>query len=142
MIITQLSVKIPNKPGQLSAVSDLLGDAGVNVKALTAAVHGEGARIHMVVDDPGKARDALELAGYELSEHKVLAVEAPDHPGGLNAILRPLKDAGINVEYLYPGIGKIRGNAVIIVGGDPIEKAVKALERDYITILDSELFGL
>jgi len=142
MIATQLTVKLQNKPGQLSKVSDLLGDSGINVKAITTSVHGDGAQVHMVVDDTKKALDLLRGRGYEILERPVIAVEAPDHPGGLNAILRPLKDANINVEYLYPAIGKLGDKAVIIVGGDPIETAVAALKRHYINILNKELFRL
>ena len=87
MIITQLSVKMNNRPGELSRLSDLLGDEGINLRALTAAVHGADAQIHLVPDDPDKAREVLKGKGYELTEHRVLAVETPDHPGGLNAVL-------------------------------------------------------
>jgi hypothetical protein len=142
MITQQITVKIPNKPGQLSKVSDLLGDASINVKAITTSVHGDGAQVHMVVDDHKKASDLLRGRGYHVQERPVIAVEAPDHPGGLNAILRPLKDANINVEYLYPAIGKLGNKAVIIVGGDPIESAVAALNKHYIAILGEELFRL
>ena len=142
MIITQLSVKLLNRPGELSKLSDILGDEGINIKALTAAVHGADAHIHMVPDDSAKALEVLKGRGYEVAESRVLAVEAPDHPGGLNAILRPLKDAKINVEFLYPVIGKYKKNAVLIVGGEPIEEAIKVLQKHYIKIMDKELYGL
>lgn len=142
MILTQLSVKVMNRPGEVSRISDMLGDDGINIKAITASVHGEDAQIHLVPDDADKALEVIQSGNYEVEVHKVLAVETPDHPGGLNAILRPLKDAGINVEFLYPLIGKIRGNAVMIVGAEPIEEAEKALIEHYITILDEEIYGL
>jgi hypothetical protein len=142
MIAQQLTVAIPNQPGQLSKVSELLGDTGINVKAVTAHIMGEGAQIHMVVDDHAKAMEVLKAHKYDARERPVIAVEAPDHPGGLNAILRPLRDAGINVEYLYPAIGKLGDKAVIIVGADPIDDAVKALGRHYINVLDQQLFRL
>lgn len=142
MIITQLSIKIKNQPGELSRVSDILGDEGVNVRALTAAVAHDDAYIHMVADDPAKAEAVLKAKGFTPTRQDVIAVETPDHPGGLNAILRPLKAEGVNVVYLYPVIGKIRGNAVLIIGADPIAKAVSALEKHYITILGKEFYVL
>jgi len=142
MIIEQLSIKLENKPSQLSKVSDLLGDEGINIRALTASVHGQDARIHLVADDSEKAFEVLTGKGYEIAKVKVIAVETPDHPGGLNAILRPLKARDINVEFLYPLIGKLKGNAVLIVGAEPIEEAVKALQEHYITILDNKLYAL
>ncbi len=139
MKVTQLSVKVENKPGQLSRISDVLGDEGINVRAITAAVHGEDAQIHLVPDDPHKTLDVLKANGFEVREVPVLALETPDHPGGLNALLKPLKEAGVNVEYLYPLIGKYKGNAVMIVGAEPADKAIEALKKAYIKILDKEL---
>ena len=140
MIITQLSIRMKNQPGELSRLSDILGDEGINIRAINAAVNRDDAFIHLVADDPGKAETVLKGKGYEPTRHEVIAVETPDHPGGLNAILRPLKQEGINVVFLYPVIGKIRGNAVLIIGADPISKAVTALEKHYITILGKEFF--
>lgn len=142
MIITQLSIKLINESGEMSKVSDILGDEGINIRAITASVHGRDAQVHLILDDYDKALEVLRGREYELIENKVIAVETPDHPGGLNAILRPLRDAGVNVEFLYPLIGKLRGNAVMIVGGDPIEGAIKALKKNYITILDEERYAL
>ena len=142
MIITQLSVKMVNQPGELSKLSDLLGDEGINLRALTASVHGEDAQIHLIPDDPEKALEVLRSKEYEVAERKVLAVETPDHPGGLNAILRPLKEADINVEFLYPVIGRHHKNAVMIVGAEPVDQAIQALHKYYIKILDKELDAL
>jgi hypothetical protein len=142
MIVNQISVKLTNRPGELSKISDIMGDEGINIKALTASVHGDNAQIHMVPDDPDKALEILKGRGYDVRVHRVIAVETPDHPGGLNAVLRPLKEAGINIEFLYPAIGKQKKNAVIIVGGEPIEEAIRALARHYIKILDKELYAL
>lgn len=142
MIIDQLSVKIENKPGELSKISDLLGDEGVNLKAAMAAVQGGDAQIHLVADDADKAAEVLTGHGYDVHRHPVVAVETPDHPGGLGAILKPLKLKGINVIFLYPAIGKLNKSAVMIVGAEPIEDAVKALNENYLRILDQELFAL
>ena len=142
MVLTQLSVKLANKPGELSKISDMMGDEGINIKALTASVHGEDAQVHLVVDDPPKAVEFLNSRGYQVTEREVLAVETPDHPGGLNAILRPLKEVGVNVEFLYPAIGKHQMKAVLILGPDPLKEAMAALHKYYIKVLDKELFGL
>jgi len=142
MVLTQLSVKLTNKPGELSSISDIMGDEGINIKALSVAVHGEDAQVHLVVDDTKKAIEVFKSRDYQVAEREVLAVETPDHPGGLNAILRPLKEAGVNVEFLYPAIGKHQMKAVLILGPEPVEDAMTALHKYYIKVLDKELFGL
>jgi hypothetical protein len=37
----------------------------------------------------------------------VLAVEVPCHPAGMNAIVKPLMDAEINIHYIYTTIERI-----------------------------------
>lgn len=142
MILEQLTVSLSNEPGELSKISDILGDEGINIKAITAAVQGGSACIHLVADDSKKAFEILTGRGYQVDKREVVAVETPDHPGGLNAVLRPLKSRDINVEFLYPAIGKLRKDAVLVVGAYPLEEAVKALRENYITILETELFAL
>jgi hypothetical protein len=54
-----------------------------------------------------------------------------------------LKEAGINVEFLYPLIGRVvSGNAVLVIGPDRVEDAVRTLQEHYINILDKGLYGL
>ncbi len=142
MILEQLTISLSNEAGELSKISDILGDEGINIKAITAAVQGGSACIHLVADDSTKALEILTARGYKLEKRQVVAVETPDHPGGLNAVLKPLKAHNINVEFLYPAIGKLRKDAVLIIGAYPLEDAVKALREHYITILEKELFAL
>jgi hypothetical protein len=82
----------------------------------------------------------LESHNYKLKIEKVIAVETPDHPGGLNSVLKPLKEAGINVEYLYPFIGRFHTNAILILGVDKTEQAIEVLRKNYIRILEKELY--
>ena len=38
---TELTVKLPNRTGQLAAVAGALGDAGVNIRSLAATTGGK-----------------------------------------------------------------------------------------------------
>jgi hypothetical protein len=94
----------------------------------------------MVVDNSEKASKVLTSRGYKIQAEKVIAVETPDHPGGLNSVLKPLRDAKINVIYLYPFIGRFHTNAVLILGVDNTEKAIEVLKKNYIKIMEKELY--
>ncbi len=142
MIVEQLSVELVNRPGELSKISDVLGDDGINIRAISSAPRNTTSVVRFVVDNSGKAREILKSNGYEVDTTPVIAVETPDHPGGLNAVLRPLKEAGINVQYLYPFIGRFHDNAVLILGAEPIEGAIAVLKRNYIHILEKELYTI
>ncbi|MBW1839339.1 MAG: ACT domain-containing protein, partial [Deltaproteobacteria bacterium] len=106
MFIKQISVSLDNVPGALSKVSEILGNEGVNIRAISVADTADISTVRFVVDEPVKAINILTTSGYSIKETDVVAVETPDHPGGLNAVLKPLKDANINVHYLYPYLGR------------------------------------
>ena len=142
MVLKQISINLPNRPGELSKISDLLGDEGINIRAIASATEAETSVVRFVVDNPRKAQAVFKSRGYQMTTHDVFAVEAPDHPGGLNAVLKPLKEAGINVLYLYPFIGRFHDNAVLILGVDRTEEAIAVLQKNYIPVLKKELYSV
>ena len=142
MVITQLSVSLENTPGALSNVSEILGREGVNIRAISVADTSDISTVRFVVDDPEKAKNILKTNGFAPKETGVLAVETPDHPGGLNAVLRPLKSAGINVHYLYPHLGRVSNNAVVILGVDKTEEAQKVLAQNWVKTLGKEVYNI
>lgn len=142
MIITQISVVLQNVPGMLADLSELLGKEGVNIRAISVADTSEVSTVRFVADDPVKACNILKGHGYAVHETDVLAVETPDHPGGLNAVVRPLKNAAINVLYLYPYLGRVSEQAIVILGVDKIEEAQEVLQRNWVRTLGKEIYNL
>ncbi len=142
MVIKQLSVSLDNVPGSFSTVSEILGREGVNIRAISVADTSDISTVRFVVDDPEKAKNILTGGGYNPKEIDVLAVETPDHPGGINAVLKPLKNAGINVHYLYPHLGRINNNAIVILGVDRTEEAEKILAQNWVKTLGREVYNI
>ena len=142
MVITQISVILDNMPGALSNVSEILGREGVNIRAISVADTSDVSTVRFVVDDPVKALNILKSHGFRIKETDVLAVETPDHAGGMNAVLKPLKDAGINVHYFYSHLGRVGGQAICILGVDRIEEAQKALTANWVHTLGNEVYNI
>ena len=142
MAITQISIILDNVPGALSNVSEILGREGVNIRAISVADTSDLSTVRFVVDDPVKALNILKGRGFRTRETEVLAVETPDHPGGMNAVLRPLREAGINVHYLYPHLGRASGQAIVILGVDRTEDAQKVLEQNWVRTLGKEVYNI
>ena len=142
MFIKQISVSLDNVPGALSSVSEILGNEGVNIRAISVADTADISTVRFVVDEPAKAINILKTNDYSLKETDVLAVETPDHPGGLNAVLKPLKDADINVHYLYPYLGRVSDQAIVILGVDKTEEAEKVLKKNWVHTLGEEIYSL
>jgi hypothetical protein len=141
MPVKQISVSLENAPGKLSEVSDFLGENGINIIALSVADTADISAIRFVSNDPEKAANVLRSHGYSIKITAVLAVEAPNHPGGLNAILRPLKDLSINVNYLYTCLGTGE-KTVLIMGVDKMEEAIQVLKKNWVHMYDEDLYAI
>ncbi len=139
--VEEIDLYLKNEPGQLCAISELLGANGINIIALYVSAEEKEGKLRFVANDPKKAFNILKTAGYQIQTHDVMACETPHHPGGLNAVLKPLKAGGINVDYIYPCIGT--GDiTVLILGVDAIDEAVKVMEENWIRVLGDEFYRL
>lgn len=132
----QISVFLENKAGRLAEVTSILGEAGVNIRALAVADTSDFGVLRLIVDDNIKAVEALKNHGFTVSKTDVVAVEVEDRPGGLHRILDILHKAGINVEYMYAFVQHSGKNAVMIFRIDNIADAVKILEEHKVTVID------
>jgi hypothetical protein len=139
--VKEIRLVLPNQPGTLSAVSDLLGVNGINIIAFYVVTEKDKGLLHFVANDPDKAVNVLKTRGYEIEIADVIACETPHHPGGLNAILKPLKEAGINVDYIYPclGTGDI---TVLILGIRPMDQVLNIMQDNWIRVLGTELYHI
>lgn len=102
MKIRQLSLFLENRPGQLRVPCKILGDAGIDVLTMSLADTQQFGILRLVVQDFEKARQALEAQGVVVNVTEMLAVDIPDHPGGLADVLLAFEKAGLGVEYMYP----------------------------------------
>ncbi len=139
MSVKQISISLENVPGKFSEVIEYLGENGINIIALSVADTADISAIRFVANDPEKASNVLRSHGYSVKITDVLAVEAPHHPGGLNAVLKPLKEANININYLYTCLARSE-NAVLIVGVDNMEEAVRVLRKNWVRMIDEEIY--
>jgi len=143
MFVKQISITLENVPGKLTDVSERLGVEGINIRAISVADTTDISTVRFVTDDPAKTVNVLRSQGYYVKETDVIAVEVPDHPGGLQAVLKPLRTANINVLYLYPYLGRGEsGQPIVIVGVDKTEEAVKVLKKNWVRTFDKEIYAL
>jgi len=143
MSVTQISVSLENTPGQFLAISEYLGTEGINIRAISVADTSDISTVRFVTDDPVKTVNVLKSHGHPVRETEVIAVEVPDHPGGLQAVLKPLRAAGINVLYLYPYLGRGEsGEPIVILGVNKTQEAVEVLEKNWVHTFGKEIYAL
>jgi hypothetical protein len=140
MSITQISIALDDAPGSLYRASSLLEKEQINIKAIMAAPVSAQVVVHMIVDDPDRAEKVLDINGFAVSTKEVIAVAAPDHPGGLNAILRPLIEAKINIDCIYPFIYLKGDEAIIIINVDKIQEAKETLRKHWVKTYSTEIY--
>ena len=124
--------------GRLAEVTSVLGDAGVNIRALSLADTSDFGIVRMLVDKNDVAIKALSDVGLTVRDTEVIAVEVPDHPGGLADVLQLFKDAGINVEYMYAFIERYKDNAIIVFRFENVEQATEVLQKTNIKVFTAE----
>ena len=105
MSIKQISVFLENKPGALYAMTGVLAQNKIDMRALNVAETKDFGIVRVIVDNVYAATTVLKDAGYVHSVTPVLGVAIPDVPGGLNKVLQVLTDAKVNVEYMYAFLG-------------------------------------
>lgn len=137
-MVRQISVFLENKSGRLAEITRIIGEAGVNIRALSVADTSDFGVLRFIASDTDKALDALKAAGVTATATRVIAAEAPDRPGGLASLLQVLSDNGVNVEYLYAFFHKSGQNAVVILRVEDKEKTLDIFEKNGIKVLTPE----
>ena len=105
---TDLSISVSDEPGGLAGAAKALGGAGVNIQGLAGLGGGGTGHIHVLVDDAGAARSALEGAGYSVESQRdavVVELSGEDKPGKLGEMAGKVADAGVNLAACYVASG-------------------------------------
>jgi hypothetical protein len=142
MSIKQVSVHLDNIPGALTKLVDILDKEDIKVKAMSAASTEEHSTLRLVVNDPQKAVTILESFNFRIEVTPVIAVEVPCHPGGMNAIVKPLSEGDVNIHYIYTTIERIGKETILIIGCDRIERAVEILSQHWVNFIGDEIYSL
>ena len=137
MAITQITVFLENRPGQLAAAVRLLSGAGVNLRALSLADTKDFGLLRLIVDDVPKAKAVLSEHSIVL-ETPVIAARMDDVSGALDRILQLLESTQVNVEYMYAFTGATAGRAYVVLRVDDAKIAEDALQNGGVALLTDE----
>ncbi|MDR3219702.1 MAG: amino acid-binding protein [Dysgonamonadaceae bacterium] len=141
MLIKQLSIFLENKKGRFTEVTNILGNAGINMTAFTVAENSDFGIVRLIVSDPEAARSVLREHRYAVSVTDVICLQTPNKPGSLAQVMTILMDAEVFIEYMYAFSS---GNgALVIIRPDNLEKTMAVLSENKVELLASdELFAL
>ena len=124
---TQLSVFLPNRPGELSRMCGVLREARVNMCALTVHDAIDHCLVRFVADNPTKALLVLEQEECHVAEQQVLVVELENVPGALGRVCQKMAEADINIHYAYATARPGEPTNVMILRTEDNDAAMEAL---------------
>ena len=142
MKLKQISVSIENVPKRLYEVTNALGKAGINLRALNLVDIADFGVLRLLVSDVAKARRIMMEKQMPARVDDVVAAEIEDTPGSLAKILKSLLDVNVSVAYMYALIGFSSGKAVMIFHFSDNDRAIEVMQKNGIKLLDTEAFGI
>lgn len=121
--VTQYSVLVPNEPGKLALVTQILQSEGTRINGLRTVSVGDHTSIQFLAPGAANLRRRLEQAGFPLLESQVFHLELPERAEALNRLTTGLAEKEINVLSLS-GMAD-RENVKIILAVDRPEQAAR-----------------
>ena len=118
--MTEFTIHLANRPGQLAGLATIMSDGGVNIDALAAFGMEDVGVVRMVVSDAESARRVISGAGLVAEERRVLTTVLSHRPGALAALTESLAAAEINIDGMY----------VLHSHDDEIELAIAVADED------------
>jgi hypothetical protein len=128
MIVKQVSVFLENKSGRLNEVTQILGDAGLNMSAFTIADTSDFGILRLIVSDPDRAKEVLRKNKFAVQTTEVILVKTPNVPGGLAKMLNILNAEKVFIEYMY-AFSNSEDTAVIVLRPTDLQKCIDILQN-------------
>lgn len=138
IVTWQLSVFLENRAGRMAEVISLLEEANIGILAVSLADATDFGILRLVVDEPEKAQEALNRSGLAVRQTEILVVSIPDRRGGLSEVLRLLREAAINIEYLYSFTEKPEAEALMVIRTDHNRAAARRLIEMGIRVIGTD----
>lgn len=138
MFISQISVFLENNPGTLRAMTELIGQGGIDLLALSIADTQSFGIVRMIVhsDQIDLAMKLLKEGGYIAKINHVICASVPDRPLGLSELLAVIERAGLSVEYMYSFLRtNANGTAHMILRLNDGQKAAQVFAEKGIVML-------
>ena len=128
--VRQYCVFLENRVGSLHELLRGIERDDLHVLALSVVDTSDFAVVRIIVDNPERGLELLNLGGFTFVENDIMAVELPDETQPYVEIVNSLMRAEINVQYAYPILARRGPRGAIAVYVEDIDQAIRVL-KDY-----------
>ena len=132
MAITQISVFLENRAGQLSEITKILSDNNIDLKALNIAETADYGILRIISDDCNEAAKLLRNNGFIV----------PNKAGGLNELLNIISNEDIDIEYMYSVFGQKDGLAYMIFKVKDVDIFTSVLKKYFVVVATGDDLGI
>ena len=138
MFVNQLSVFINNQQGTIADVISILGENGINLKAVSVSDRAEYGLLRLIVDKPEEALELLKKSDYKVKIAKTIGIIVnSNNPNELAKILTIIKNNNIEITYIY-SYGKVSEcKDAVIIKTQELEKTVELLKNNGIELVNN-----
>ena len=137
IMVKQNIIFVANKAGSLQDVTELLAEKGVNIYGFACFDAPEFALFRMVSDNAEKVEKILTEEGYMNRLTDVIDEDLKDEVGGLNAVLKVMKDCNVNLDYIYTSYHRKNSQPIMILQGEELFVTENVLKSNGFHVLDS-----
>lgn len=142
MAITQISVFLENRAGQLSEITKILSDNNIDLKALNIAETADYGILRIISDDCNEAAKLLRNNGFIVTQTPVVAAAVPNKAGGLNELLNIVSKEDIDIEYMYSVFGQKDGLAYMIFKVNDVDIFMSVLKKYFVVVASGDDLGI
>ena len=119
----QFTIAVENRPGAVAEIARTLGEAKVNILALSGTAQGTSGTVQLVAEDSRRAKKALDEAKLSYQETAAEEYELPNKPGALAQYLNKLAAKGVNLNSIYATTAKGGKKAVVVYAAEAEAKS-------------------
>ncbi len=97
----EFRVTLTHRAGELARLTQLIADAGVDLKSVVGIAENHKAHVCLVTTAVAELKQALSDARIPFTEEEVLSDIVENQPGEVAALTSKLAEAGVNLHSLY-----------------------------------------
>ena len=125
----RIIVTVPDEPGALAQVTEVLGEAEINIESIDGRLIGDVGVITLGTSDDDAALRVLLEADLRAVTSDAVVFRLPDRPGALAGVAQRFSTHQVNVRTIHI-VHRVAGHAIVAVTTDDDDTARSLLDRD------------